>query len=671
MHRRPTARRAALVTAALTASLAAAGLLTATPASALEVRPVPAGGQWTFSGHGFGHGIGMSQWGAQSRALAGQSHQQILDAYYPGTAVASREDRLLRVGLTGFTGPSVTVAAPTAAALTLSTSAQVLSPGQRLVLTAGGGAVLATASPGPGGVAGWTETWASSPTISGPDGVLLVRGDGSSTRYAGTVRVVPGASLTVVNDVRLETYLRGVVPAESPSSWSAQALQAQAVAARSYALSVLRPGAQTDICDTTSCQVYRGAETRSAGGTVTWSQPASTNAAIAATAGEVRAYGGDVAFTQFSSSNGGWTVAGSKPYLTAAADPFSAPAGRAAGDPVASWTTTVPASAFDAGCTPGGRVTSLLITARDGRGADGGRVTAGTLVCTNGAVPVTGSKLRQLGGLRSDWFTLPSPIALAHDALGGNSGPLGAAVTGEQATPARAGAFQHFSGGSIYFSAATGAHDVRGAIRQRWAELGWENGLGFPTSGDTRTPNGAGWFTAFQGGSIYSSPATGTHEVRGAIRQRWAELGWENGLGFPVTGDLRTPNGAGYYTHFQAGSIYFSPATGAHEVRGGIRDVWAAQGWETGPLGFPTTGDQRTPAGTGWYTHFQGGSVYASAGGVHAVRGPIRDAWAAQGWETGTLGYPVGDQAGSGVVSQRFQGGTLTYDPASGRTVRS
>jgi len=671
MHRRPTARRAALVTATLTATLASLGLLSATPASAVEVRPVPAGGQWTFTGHGFGHGMGMSQWGAQSRALAGQSHEQILEAYYPGTSAGTRDDRLLRVGLTGFTGPSVTVAAPTAAALTLSTSAHVLAAGQRLTLASTTGAVVATASAGAGGVAGWSETWTTTPAISGPDGVLLVRGDGSSTRYAGTVRVVPGASLTVVDDVPLETYLRGVVPSESPSSWSPQALQAQAVAARSYALAVLRPGAQTDICDTTSCQVYRGAEVRSASGAVTWTQPASTNAAIAATAGEVRVYGADVAFTQFSSSNGGWTVAGSKPYLTAAPDPFSASAGKAPGDPVATWTATVLASAFDAGCAPGGHVTSLLITARDGRGADGGRVTAGTLVCTNGVVSVTGNKLRQLGGLRSDWFTLPSPIALAHDSLGGNSGPLGVAVTGEQATPAKAGVFQHFAGGSIYFSAATGAHDVRGAIRDRWAALGWENGMGFPTTGDTRTPNGTGWFTHFQDGSIYSSPTTGTHEVRGAIRQRWAALGWENGLGFPVSGDQRTPNGAGYYTHFQAGSIYWSPATGAHEVRGGIRDVWAAQGWETGPLGFPTTGDVRTPAGTGWYTHFQGGSVYASAGGVHEVRGAIRDAWAAQGWETGTLGYPVGDQTGSGVVTQRFQGGTLTYDPASGRTTRS
>ena len=71
---------------------------------------------------------------------------------------------------------------------------------------------------------------------------------------------------------------------------------------------------------------------------------------------------------------------------------------------------------------------------------------------------------------------------------------------------------------------------------------------------------------------------------------------------------------------YEAVTSRVSAATGAHEVRGGIRDVWAAQGWETGPLGFPTTGDQRTPAGTGWYTLFQGGSVYASAGGVHAAK---------------------------------------------------
>jgi stage II sporulation protein D len=642
-----------------------AGTLAAGPASADEVRPAT-GGSFTFVGHGFGHGIGMSQWGAQSRAVAGQGYRTILDFYYPGTTVASRENRTLRVGLTSFANAAVAVYAPTGRPLSISGSAQQLGAGQRLVV-APSGTGLSGAVDG-----GWNETWGGSVTLSGPDGVLLQKGDGSFVRYDGVVRVVTGPKLTVVNDVPLETYLRGVVPAESPSYWNAEALKAQSVAARSYALSVLDPQAQTDICDTTACQVYRGAETRDRNGTTTWSTPASTNAAIAATAGEVRAAGGQVAFTQFSSSNGGWTVAGSRPYLVAAQDPFSAPGGAAPGDTVASWTNTVPAASFDAGCAPGGAATGIVVRSRDGRGDFGGRVKDATLVCTNGTVAVTGTKLRQLGGLRSDYFGVVSAVQLAHAALGGANGPLGAATTAELTTPDGRAAYQHFAGGSIYASPATGAHDVRGAIRAKWAALGWETGMGLPTSGDSRTPNGAGYYTHFQGGSIYWSPATGAQAVRGAIREKWASMGWENGLGFPATSDTRTPNGAGYYTHFQNGSIYWSPATGAQAVRGAIRQEWASLGWENG-LGFPTRSDTPLPGGRGWFTTFQGGSVYWSpATGAHAVRGGILDAWAAQGWENGPLGLPTADERWNGsVLTQAFQGGTLSYDSRTGKVARA
>ncbi|NAZ77102.1 SpoIID/LytB domain-containing protein [Kineococcus sp. T13] len=665
---RPRSRLLRLTTGLVagTAAALAASTLSAAPASADEVRPA-VGGSFTFVGHGYGHGIGMSQWGAQSRAVAGQGYRTILDFYYPGTAVASRENRTLRVGLTALSTPAVTVAAPTGAALSLSTSGRKVEPGQRLVVTGAGGGLAA----GVGGA--WQEAWGGAVTVSGPDGVLLVKADGTSVRYEGTVRIVPGSpNLTVVNDVPLETYLRGVVPAESPSSWNAEALKAQAVAARSYALSVLRAQAQTDICDTTACQVYRGAESRDAAGRTTWTTPASTNAAIAATAGEVRAHGGEVAFTQFSSSNGGWSVAGSKPYLVAKEDPFSAPGRAVAGDPVAAWTATVAASTLDGGCAPGGAATGIVVTGRDGRGDFGGRVRTARLLCTNGTVEVTGTKLRQLGGLRSDFVGIVSAVQLAHQRLGGTGGPLGAATSAELGTPNGRGSYQHFQGGSIYASAA-GAHDVRGAIRQRWAQLGWENGLGFPTGGDSRTPDGSGFYTHFEHGSIYYSAATGAREVRGAIRERWAQLGWERGMGFPTTGDVRTPNGAGYYTHFQGGSIYWSPATGAREVRGAIRERWAQLGWENGALGFPATGDVRTPNGRGSYTRFQGGSIYWSpATGAHAVRGGLLDTWGAQGWENGSLGFPASDETWvGGVLVQRFEGGTLTWNPATGTITRS
>ena len=208
-------------------------------------------------------------------------------------------------------------------------------------------------------------------------------------------------------------------------------------------------------------------------------------------------------------------------------------------------------------------------------------------------------------------------------------------------------------------------------IATKWSSVGGAGGfLGNPTTAILPTPVKSGYYQHFQGGSVYFSPATGSHIVRGLIRDRWASTGWENSpLGFPVNDE--TPLRGGAFNHFQGGSIYWSAAAGAHVVKGLIRDKWGSVGWESGFLGYPTTGEAALRGG-GAFNHFQGGSVYFSpATGTHVVRGLIRDAWAGQGWETGALGYPVGDQQGAGTVSQRFQGGTLTYDPATGRTTRS
>ncbi|MDQ6650689.1 MAG: NlpC/P60 family protein [Actinomycetota bacterium] len=197
-------------------------------------------------------------------------------------------------------------------------------------------------------------------------------------------------------------------------------------------------------------------------------------------------------------------------------------------------------------------------------------------------------------------------------ALGGAAGFLGAPVTGERATPDRIGAFVHYqNGGSIYWTAGTQAHEVHGGIRAEWASLGWETGLlGYPLTDELRTPDGVGRFNAFQGGSVYWTPATGSHEVHGGIRSKWASLGWETGLlGYPLTDELRTPDGLGRVNAFQGGSVYWTPATGSHEVHGGIRATWASLGWEASTLGYPLTDELPTPDGAGRFNAFQGGSV--------------------------------------------------------------
>ncbi|MEN9529705.1 MAG: hypothetical protein RI932_1578 [Pseudomonadota bacterium] len=274
--------------------------------------------------------------------------------------------------------------------------------------------------------------------------------------------------------------------------------------------------------------------------------------------------------------------------------------------------------------------------------------------------------------------------------LNGASGFLGAPRSPESQTPAtRPGLYRHYNGGSIYWSENTGAHVVLGLIRDKWAAKGWEQGeLGFPTSDELTAPDGQGKYSHFEGGSLWYHPATGNaFLVKGKIYQKWAALrrGMGN-LGYPITDELTTPNGRGRYNHFQNGSIYWTPEHGAFEVRGLIRNKWAEAQWERGVLGFPVTDESQTPDGVGRFNHFEGGSVYYHPEfGTWIVRGSARDRWQSLNWERGCLGYPKADQRITesrsttvnmpglgnvpGVIStyvQEFEGGSVTYKQECG-----
>lgn len=155
-------------------------------------------------------------------------------------------------------------------------------------------------------------------------------------------------------------------------------------------------------------------------------------------------------------------------------------------------------------------------------------------------------------------------IAKKHASLGGDSGLLGAAKTAEQPA-AGGGRFREYAGGVIYWSPATGAREVHGAILALWTQLGRERSfLGYPQTDETATPDGVGRYNHFQGGSIYWTAATGAHEVHGAIRELWASMGWERSiLGYPVTSELATADGVGRFVDFQRGQIAWSPQLGA------------------------------------------------------------------------------------------------------------
>ena len=159
------------------------------------------------------------------------------------------------------------------------------------------------------------------------------------------------------------------------------------------------------------------------------------------------------------------------------------------------------------------------------------------------------------------------PIADRYAQLGGTSSYLGGPVGGEYPIPGGAG--QNYQTGRMYYTPATGARVVRGAIVDDYLALGGPSGLvGTPVTDELATPDGAGRFNHFTGSggaSIYWTPTSGAHQVQGLIRRRWAALGWERGrLGYPTRSEYQVPGGR--RSTFQHGSISWTAATGALDV---------------------------------------------------------------------------------------------------------
>jgi hypothetical protein len=193
--------------------------------------------------------------------------------------------------------------------------------------------------------------------------------------------------------------------------------------------------------------------------------------------------------------------------------------------------------------------------------------------------------------------------------LGGPLSVLGSPTTTLQRTPDGIGQYEHYQNGSIYWSPSTGAWEVHGSIRAHWAALGWETGaVGYPISDENGTPDGIGRYNHFQRGSIYWTPSTGAREVRGAIRSHWADLGWEkSAVGYPISDENGTPDGIGRYNQFQHGLIYWTLTTGAREIHGPILNSFISVGATRSPLGFPTS--DVTPTLLGARSTFQGGYI--------------------------------------------------------------
>lgn len=211
------------------------------------------------------------------------------------------------------------------------------------------------------------------------------------------------------------------------------------------------------------------------------------------------------------------------------------------------------------------------------------------------------------------------------------------------------------------------------AIETKYAELGGSGGnLGAPTSAEVCGLRGGGCYRNYQRGAIVWSPATGAHPSWGAIRETWRSYGFETGgLGYPTTGEICGLRNAGCYQSFQGGAIVWSPATGARISVGGIRTAWAASGFENGALGYPTTNEVCGLRGGGCYQNYQGGAIiWSPATGARISIGGIRAAWAATGYENGALGYPVSNESCSGgTCSQAYQRGRISWTAAGGARV--
>jgi GH25 family lysozyme M1 (1,4-beta-N-acetylmuramidase) len=255
-------------------------------------------------------------------------------------------------------------------------------------------------------------------------------------------------------------------------------------------------------------------------------------------------------------------------------------------------------------------------------------------------------------------------------ATGGATGPLGAArSTADVCGLVNNGCYRAYANGNIYWTAATGAHPVTGSYWTAWGEAGWQKGIGYPTSDATCPTTTSTCHQTFQGGNAYNTPGLGTFVVKSSYMSAWKAAGWQDGIGYPKSVETCGLYGGGCHQEFTKGNIYWSATTGAHAVTGAYWTAWQKAGFQPG-IGYPTGPVTCGLYGNGCYQPFAKGNIYWTATtGAHAVTEPYRDAWRAQGWQAGRLGYPTSAAvAAAGYGTATFEGGSLTWT-ASGVAV--
>jgi stage II sporulation protein D len=391
---RTLALTAGIICGFLAAGLASAGSTGRAPRPSPPAGPQPGEPVFVINGRGWGHGVGMSQWGANGFARRGTSYDRILAHYYRGTTIGeapvAKVRVLLRVGRRSLTIASETpfrVRAASGRLWALPAGKQELGPALR-VQTKGAKNKVKLAGP--------------LEFLPGAEPLRLDR------PYRGSLRVdVLGGRLRAINVVGLEPYLYGVVPAEVPDDWPAEVLKAQAVAARTYALATRKSEGAFDVYDDVRSQVYRGID----------EEEESTNQAVDGTAGEVLLYNGRVVTTYFHSTSGGrtasiadvWPGSNPVPYLVSVDDPYDTLSPHHIWGPV-----VVPAARFDRVLKAPGRLMDVRTTVNASA-----RVDTVNGVGSLGDAGVRAADVRRGLGLRSTWFRIgvlhlaapPKPLA--------------------------------------------------------------------------------------------------------------------------------------------------------------------------------------------------------------------------------------------------------------------
>ncbi len=555
------------------ASAVSVGLLSAaaSPAGAYPTATVE------ITGHGWGGGDGMGQWGAlgyaigQDAGAGNTTYQNILAHFYGGTTLATNagdpsDSESIRVALLENNDQNTIVYDPGGANLVVP---GVVTGAQAVYFApVGSGWDVYTGTDCAGGTdlnppQNWTlkATGVANPQASdsggGPVQLCQTGGNLSVDGSLGPVLNSAGAERTV-NTLPLAQYLDGVVPSESPSSWGSlggpgpqnepwgfQELEAQAVAARSYVLAYKASGGYfgyADICDTTACQAYTGLANQS--------NPY-TAQAVTDTAGQVmQTTSGAIAETTYSASTGGYT---SGPVFTPVADAGDSVCVPGACNPNHSWTVQVPVSSVEAQWPAIGTLQAIFVTQRNGLGDFGGRALTVNVVGNAGSVTVSGDTFASDLGLKSDWFTIENQPsggvggywlsasdggifsfgnAQVYGSLGGQ--PLNQPMVGMTPTADRGGYWQVASDGGIF--SFGDAHF--------YGSMGGQP-LNKPIVGMTATPDGGGyWLVASDGGIFAFGDA-----------QFYGSMGGQP-LNQPIVGMAATPDGGGYWLVAADGGIF-------------------------------------------------------------------------------------------------------------------